>query len=130
MATIRTIEQKRSEFALKCIEEVVKDKNISKDYKSLVKKFPMMVLKNGFLQAVVFLESKGKEHHSRLLEHLKKYLTSVSPLKVRIDNDDLPKFLSSKVSISEYRNITTDILAFTKWLGRYADALIEEEESG
>ena len=125
MNAVRTIEQRRSEFALKKVEEVRKE-NYRGEYKSLVKKFPMMVLKNGLLQTIAFLEAKGKEHHKALLDHLKSYLEGESPLSLQVGESLLSEYLSS-IDVTQYRNITSDILIFIKWLGRYAEALIEEE---
>ncbi len=130
MSTIKTIEQKRSEFAMNCVNEIIEkgQKKLRGNYRGLVKKFPMMVLKNGLLQTVVFLEAKRKEHHNFLLEHLRRYLEEGhSPLRFEIGNSMFSEFLANQ-KIETYRNITSDILAFSKWLGRYAEALIEEEE--
>ena len=126
MNVVRTIEQKRSEFALKCVNEVTKDKDVRGNYKGLVKKFPMMVLRNGLLQTIAFLEAKGRREHRILLDHLKTYLESESPLGLKLENSSLSKYLS-ETDVSWYRNITADVLTFAKWLGRYAEALIEEE---
>jgi len=122
---VRTIEQKRSEFAYNKVSEV-KEKAFSKDYKSLVKNFPMMVLKNGLLQTVVFLQAKGKNHHDALLKHIKEYLSHASPLSLHFD-DTLSEYLS-KIDVAKYINITQDILDFAKWLSRYTEALIEDKQ--
>jgi len=123
---IRTVEQQRSGFAHRCVDEVM-DLAKPANYKSLVKKFPLMVLRNGLLQAVAFIESKGKEHHKKLLTHLETYLREHSPLQLDIDeNISLSDFLSN-LDANLYRAITTDILAFAKWLSRYAEAKIEGE---
>lgn len=125
MSAVRTIEQKRSEFALDCVKKVI-GKGFEGNYKGLVKKFPMMVLKNGLMQTIAFLEAKGKEQHTTLLQHLKTYLESISPLRPELGVNSLSEYLSS-TDVNLYRDLTTDILAFAKWLGRYAEALIEEE---
>ena len=134
MSTIRTIEQKRSEFALKCVERV-REKEFAGNYKGLVKKFPMMVLKNGLLQTIAFLEAKGKiretgekeKEHKELYKDIKKYLNEVSPVSFYVADDQLLSKALSETPVVQYRNITSDILAFAKWLGRYAEALIEKE---
>ena len=140
MSKIKTVEQKRSEFALKCVKNVLSEavseegeEKLPGNYKSLVKKFPMMVLKNGLLQTIAFVEAKSRNNcqHNILLEHLRDYLNFWSPLGIKLGNKRLSEYLSSDTHTSQYRNITTDLLTFTKWLGRYAEALIEQEgESG
>ncbi len=136
MSTVRTIEQKRSEFALKCVKDIAKDKTVRGNYKGLVKKFPMMVLKNGLLQTIAFMEAKGKiksdsekgqKQHKELYKHIKAYLTKISPLSFPTPENQLLSDSLSKISVAQYRNITSDILAFAKWLGKYAEALIKEE---
>ncbi len=120
---MRTVEQQRSKFALGCVEEAL---SVGGSYKSLVKKFPMMVLRNGLLQTIAFLESKGGEQHQMLLKHIKSYLRGCSPLRLELDdNENLSRYLSD-IDVNLYRSITVDVLAFAKWLSRYAESLIEE----
>ena len=135
MSTVRTIEQKRSEFALKCVEKV-REKEFAGNYKGLVKKFPMMVLKNGLLQTIAFVEAKGKiksdiekgqKQHKEFYKHIKAYLTEISPLSFPTPENQILSDALSKISVAQYRNITSDILAFAKWLGKYAEALVKEE---
>ena len=133
--TAKTIEQKRSSFAFKCAEEA-KGKKFSGKYKSLVKKFPMMVLRNGMLQALAFIESKiekekGREkesEHKLLRDHIEEYMRSdTSPLSLS-SNGRLSEYLSNKATVEEYRLITQDVLSFMNWLRRYTEAFIEKEE--
>ncbi len=119
---MRTVEQQRSKFALECVEEAL---CVGGSYKSLVKKFPLMVLRNGLLQTVAFLESKGGKQHDMLLKHIKSYLKGCSPLRPELDDGESLSSFLSRVDVNLYRSITVDVLAFARWLSRYAESLIE-----
>jgi CRISPR-associated protein Cmr5 len=95
------------------------------EYNSYVRKFPMMVLNNGIGAAVAFLFSKGKDNNAYelLYEQIAERLKSEGfPV-----GDSLIKFLVASNSIT-HRRATIEILSFLKWLKRFADGLIGDED--
>lgn len=64
-----TLEQGRAEFAYQCAQRANANDHIKEEYKSLVKKLPMLIKTNGLGASMAFFYSKakdGKEYHERL----------------------------------------------------------------
>lgn len=127
--TIRTgLEQGRAAYAYQCAEDGAKlDKK--KEYKSYVKKMPMLIKVNGLGAAVAFAFAKGSKKGSAqkndpwglLYWQLEKWLQNNSR---KIEQNQLAKALTQSPSAS-YRADTVEILALLNWIKRFADALIE-----
>lgn len=127
--TIKGLEQGRAKFAYECAEEGSKIEK-KKEYKSYVKKIPMLIKTNGLGATFAFMQSKGGTYEfigEQVLKWLKK-----DEKRILSDAESIKslKDLNAKiVSIdpSEYRALTIEILAFFNWLRRFADGLIEGE---
>lgn len=100
-----------------------------KEYKSYVKKIPMLIKTNGLGTTFAFVFSKADAkspykliyHQTRAwLQHDPKGLIQLS------DDSELAQEFVNQNS-SEYRTITVEILAFFGWLRRFAEGLIEGE---
>ena len=124
MGTIKNLENGRAAFAYKCAEEGASlDKR--KEYKSYVKKIPMLIKTNGLGATIAFMKSKGGTYdfiYNQLVEWFKK---DENPLKFEVRN--FVKDICDMQS-QQYRAITKETLAFFNWLRRFADGLIEEDE--
>ncbi len=128
--TIRILENGRAKFAYEC---AVNGSNLDKkkEYKSYVKKIPMLIKTNGLGATFAFMMSKGDTYTiigEQILEWLKnndKLL--VSDIKGLTDFSEFNKKVISLNSL-EYRALTNEILAFLNWLRRFAEGLIEGEE--
>ena len=136
MANQSQLEQGRAAYAYQCAEEAKKSLGKKgKEYKSYVKKMPMLIKTNGLGATVAFALSKGskdgrvnsKEGWGLIYNQLTTYLLEVSPNKLfDFKKDELAKTLTT-INSFEYRATTIDILAFLSWLRRFADGLIEGE---
>lgn len=120
--SLKTIEQKRAQFAYLKIKEIKESGN--KDYKPLVRGFASMILQNGLGQALAFLKAKKKEHHLALYDHinlwLKKHLKGQNSF-------DILEEIREKSSLN-YRLYTKETLAFLVWLRKFAEAELTEKE--
>ena len=130
---IEKLERGRAEYAYKCAlnGKDCKDKN----YKSYVKKLPMMILANGLGSTLAFVASKKKDRdkpenaYNLIYEQITDYFKSNSNIGIKLpENKDLCEWIISCDS-QTYRYITNEVLAFLNWLRRFAEALIEEEEN-
>jgi len=103
-----------------------------KEYKSYVKKIPMMIKTNGLGATFAFMLSKGGTYMfigEQVLEWFKNEGKGVLP---DIKNVGSFKDLNIKIisfNSPEYRALTIEVLAFFNWLRRFADGLIEGEEN-
>jgi len=121
----QTKEQERAATAWDAVDRVSED--FKKQYGTIVKKLPMLILTNGLGQALAFLLAKGtpkkdkpptKENlaHMAAYDHLSAWVMSqMQP------NSDLMEWVRTKSS-TDYRRATTEALAFLNWLTRFVEA--------
>jgi len=135
---IKDLEKERAKFAYKCVEEIIKkypnikDKETNKlvpskqqkEYKSYVKKIPMMILNNGLGSSFAFIYSKKQKNKAYELIY-----TQTNEWLKQDSNDDLVKWIIEQNS-QEYRATTNEVLALFSWLKRFADGMIEEGSDG
>lgn len=134
MANQSKLEQGRAAYAYECAEEANKNLEKAKEYKSYVKKMPMLIKTNGLGAAVAFALAKGskdgeikKEGWGLLYTQISTYLLEKSPNKLfTFQKKELAKTLTT-INSFEYRATTIDVLSFLSWLRRFADGLIEGE---
>jgi len=131
--TIRTIEQKRAEFAFKKVKEA-KDNNIAGDYKSHVKKLPMLVKTNGLGQSLAFIKSKqgSNKAYEKLYKDISDWVSKEDPKKTIILNngeDLLEKLISNQTDTYTYKAVTVEVLAFLNWLRRFVDGEIKDDRA-
>jgi CRISPR-associated protein Cmr5 len=103
-----------------------------KDYKSYVKKIPMLIKNNGLGATFAFINAKAKDNNPYRLIYCQTsdWLRNCDQICIALSaNEDLAKWIISRDS-SEYRAITVEVLAFFNWLKRFADGLIEGEDEG
>ena len=121
---IKDLEKDRAKFAYGSVFEANSNEKIKKDYKSYVKKIPMMVLNNGLGSTFAFIYSKKK--NSNAYELIDKQVLKWFKLD---EKEDLVKWIIDQES-QEYRATTNEVLALFGWLKRFADGMIEGESDG
>ncbi len=97
---------------------------IADNYKSYVKKIPMMILNNGLGATFAFVYSKKKNGNA--YELIDKQVLKWFNLD---EEQDLVKWIIDQNS-QEYRATTNEVLALFGWLKRFADGMIEDIEDG
>lgn len=123
VSTIKGLEQGRATFAYNC---ALVGKNLKRntEYKSYVKKVPMLIKTNGLGETFAFIHSKkNNEAYQLIYNQTAEWLRTDEKIK---PNDDLLKKIISMDS-SDYRAVTNEVIAYFKWLIRFADGLIEGE---
>ncbi len=122
---MRTLGQKRAEFALEKISQISKDK---KDrFKPFSAGAPSMILQNGFGQALAFWVSKGKDEHIAMFTIIKEWLSYKRDdvqNKFMRETASTAEFLDaiSKMQQSEYMSAQKETLALLEWVKRFANA--------
>ena len=99
-----------------------------KEYGSMAHKLPILVRQAGLVQALAFVESRGKDPHKQLLGHLAE----------TVGESDAGQFLdrSRTVGLEDYMLLTEKTLLVLKWYKRFAQSVlkikptdeVEEEE--
>ena len=129
---IKEIEEGRAKFAYECALKGSKiDKK--KEYKSYVKRIPMLIKTNGLGATFAYMLSKGGTYEfigKQVLEWLKNDEKGI--LANANEINDFKGLTEKIISLNSYayRALTIEILAFFNWLKRFAEGLIEEEENG
>ncbi|MBF0101677.1 MAG: type III-B CRISPR module-associated protein Cmr5 [Desulfobacterales bacterium] len=122
---MRTLGQKRAEFALHKVTSISADKKDK--FKSFSAGAPSMILQNGFGQALAFWLSKGKDEHITMFDIIKEWL---SYEKDDVKNKFVKKTTKAKDFIEamstmtqqEYLTAQQETLALLEWVKRYASA--------
>lgn len=134
--TIKGIEQGRAAKAYEFAEQgAIMDKK--KDYKSYVKKMPMLIKTNGLGASLSFAFAKGSKNGipqpdkawGKLYIQLEQWLKTDSKKLIEFEDNRLTQKLMSTDSAT-YRAVTVEILALLNWQRRFVDALIEGESTG
>jgi CRISPR-associated protein Cmr5 len=126
------LEQGRAAFAYECAEVGGKLEKC-KEYKSYVKKMPMLIKTNGLGAAVAFAFAKGckdgnpdtnKNPWGLLYSQIENWLKEKAIIE--FNTNGLAKKLT-EIPSSDYRAATVEVLALLNWMKRFADALIAGE---
>lgn len=125
------LEQGRAAFAYQCAENG-KGLTKSKEYKSYVKKMPMLIKTNGLGAAVAFAFAKGSkggqpDRNSAwglLYSQIEDWLNEDQKQLIKFDPNRLAYQLTEEDSAA-YRAVTIEVIALLSWVKRFAEALIE-----
>jgi CRISPR-associated protein Cmr5 len=122
MNSVTDIEKKRARKAYEYVTKANENEIIKGDYKSYVKKIPMMILNNGLGATFAFIYSKKKNGNA--------YEVIYSQIQEWLKTDkDLVEWIIHQDS-QEYRATTNEVLALFNWLKRFADGMIEDKKDG
>jgi CRISPR-associated protein Cmr5 len=127
------LEQGRAAFAYKCAEKG-KELAKSKEYKSYVKKMPMLIKTNGLGAAVAFAFAKGSKGGQPEKNNAWGLLYTQIEDWLREDQKQLIEFKPFRLAYqltlensATYRAVTIEVTALLSWIKRFAEALIEGE---
>lgn len=143
---IKTLEQKRAEYAFNIVNEIKKDESCASDFSGLIAKMSSYILTNGLGNTIAFLFSKGKDHHlivaglmadwilrknklnrSEQIERLSNdWIFNINQVKENF-NEIIDKLILN-VNMSFYTVITNELLALFVWLKRFCDGMIEKKK--
>jgi CRISPR-associated protein Cmr5 len=119
-----TLEQRRAANAWRCAH------GQGKDYVNLAKGLPALIMNSGLLQVMAFLNEKGskgsrQEHCATLGTHLRAWLHERFGDDVP---DEFPEFMEAlmKADSRKFQALTTESLAWLRWLRQMAAAVVEE----
>ncbi len=121
---MKTLEQEYAGMIYSQVEKFGKrypaeDSPERKSYGSMAHKLPILVLSAGLVQALAFVESRGKEQHKVLLEHL---------AKVTVDATvDVFLAQSREAALLDYIYLTRKTLLALKWYKRFAQSVLKIE---
>lgn len=128
--SIKGIEQGRASFAFEEVKNFVSNKkDKGSEYKSYVKKIPMLIKTNGLGATLAFMYSK-KGTYEDILKTIIAWITDKDTKKLMtIKKDgDVSIFINEllKVENSTYKAITYETLEILGWMRRFAEGMVEK----
>jgi CRISPR-associated protein Cmr5 len=126
MTRQRTLEQRRAERAWAAVNEAKeRGDKAAKEYGSLARNAPADLQANGLGQTLAFLRAKGFENgkkkdngYSLLFGHISSWVMA----QLGAEGTDLLLWVTNTASSQDYRRATTEAIAFSSWLKRFAEA--------
>ncbi|ROQ92064.1 type III-B CRISPR module-associated protein Cmr5 [Desulfosoma caldarium] len=126
---MKTLDQIRAEYAWACVQ------GVDEKYKNLAKGLPALVMSNGLMQTLAFLQGKaGKKEdknreineHEKLLGHLLDWLGRPEAHVLRAKDSE--NFANAMKALSGcdsllYQRATEEALAVLKWIRYLANAV-------
>ncbi|QXM05372.1 type III-B CRISPR module-associated protein Cmr5 [Crassaminicella indica] len=143
MSEIKNINLEVASFAIEKVKNVCNNKKMDKNYKTLVKKMPALIQKNGLILTLVFNWSKvEKLHHKEVLKNIIHWHKQNSKIKdfegfkeVDFDKNEkdtkvIEKYIKAVTDLDqrEYRLLTKEMMSLFGWIKRFAEGMIEGEE--
>jgi len=119
---IKIVEQGRAKFAYERVQTVAKERWGS-DYKSYLKRLPMLIKTNGLAATITFILKKDSEAYKQIYEDCTEWIKKDPKRVFILDKNKLIEYILNLDS-SEYRAFTSEILSFIKWMSRFADGMI------
>lgn len=96
-------------------------------YKALARKIPMLIKTNGLGATFAFIKAKVDPSHQLIYKQVGQWLNRYDGQSFS-ESGDLVKVLISLPS-PEYRAVTGEVLALFGWLRRFAEGLLEGDET-
>lgn len=120
-ANAPTLEQERAQFAWKHAQEGIEIGG--GEYRNLAKAAPAMIMNNGLMQTLAFLQDKGKHHHQALARHLRQWI--FKRLGGNGQDPGFEPFMQTLLTArpDAYRQATDEALLILRWLRQFAAAL-------
>ena len=126
------LEQGRATYAYACAETGAKlDKK--SEYKSYVKKLPMLIKTNGLGTAIAFAFAKGSRNGvpvasnswGLLYIQIEKWIINKDGLELMTFEENRFAKALTETDCQTYRAVTVEVLALLTWMRRFAEGLID-----
>lgn len=122
---MRTLDQERAEFAWERVSKV--DQSIREKYRNLAKGIPALVMTNGLMQTLAFLEAKGQKapEHKTLLDDLRTWLAGQKAGVLLPDTNTFQQVMAALVGMDTlaYQRATEETQAILRWIRQLADTV-------
>ncbi len=111
-------------YAAKTYEQIEADvvgkgEEYKKSYGAMAHKLPVLIRTAGLMQALAFVQSRGKPEHKKLLDHL--------AVALKQPDGNALQIRAQKAELAEYMKLTNDALASLLWYKRFAQSILKVE---
>jgi len=91
-------------------------------YGGMALKFPALLRSAGLMQAVAFVETRGKDEHKRFIQDFVDVLSRFDPEDTKNKNY-FERIMTAE--LPEYMRITREALAIAEWFSRFAQSILK-----
>jgi len=116
--SLKSLDQERAAFAWKCALDGKSDK-----YVNLAKSAPALIMQNGLMQTLAFLEGKGKDEHKAIVRHIVEWLRD----RQIVDRADFGAAMAQLHGgeSDRYMRATDEALEILRWIRQFAPAICD-----
>ncbi len=137
---MKTLTQKRADFALACVADYLKNKKeegARESFKSFTAGVPAMILQNGLGLTMAFIRSKKSEKdekYKKVYEAIEDWLTTESETTRALFSSGQKKDIDffrrlNQLEHNEYQVVQNEALSIVEWIKRYAAAFVGEKDA-
>ncbi len=119
MAGSINLDQQRAAFAW----QQMADTNLNGEYKTITKSAPALIMNNGLMQTLAYLEGK-KGKASILGQHIAQWLQQTQLLDSTRYQDVMQQL--QQIDSDKYRRATDETLKYLRWLRQFASTNLEQ----
>lgn len=116
-----TLEQLRAQTAWTMAQEGFA--LAGKKYVNLAKAAPALIMNNGLMQTLAFLESKGETHHAKLASQLRSWVFPRAGGELEDPGFNRMMQVLLDAQSRDYRRATEEALLLLRWIRQFAAAL-------
>lgn len=134
VVALRSTAQKRAKFALERIQRVPDTQK--EEYARLVRRLPVMILRNGLGQAIAFhlasAEGDADSAAGRVVRDLSDWLMGVQAIyEEQRDARPLDRLIDALMAGSgnDYRRAQVEALGLLDWMKKFADAFLPSQRA-
>ena len=123
-----TREQRRAELAYRYVAERKKQSEAyQENYQNMALRFPALVRGAGLVQALAFVDSRGKDEHRDFVRDLAAVLAELNRETVGDRNGAFDWLFKEarRADLPRYLHLTRETLAVADWFKRFAQSLLE-----
>ena len=112
-----TLEQERAQYAWSQVQTHAV-RAFGKEYASLAKSAPALIMNNGLMQTLAFYNFKGKDHHKELNRHILGWLCR----RNLVNDTGFEAAMNSlhRATPGAFRRATQEALELLKWVRQFA----------
>jgi len=125
-----TREQKRANLAYGAVKQL-EGKDKAKDYGSMALRFPALLRSAGLVQALAFVEARGKDAHRVFVRDFAAVLLELEDGR-KPNGEAFNKLFdrARQASLPQYMRLTREALAVSDWFKRFAQSILDAEHEG
>lgn len=106
---MKSLDQERASYAWERVQSA------TREYQSLAKSLPALIMTNGLMQTLAFLSGKSTKEHKRLCEDILGWLNKVALIQ-KGEYQTAIREMAEGMDSLQYQRVTEEALAVLRWI--------------